>query len=368
MSDDIRNPEEVMKEAVEILDPVAEDLQKSLDENPALRRLNEKTKTLADKIQSGELNIKQGMSELNMLVDDPEVQKIVRELDPAGGLGSLLSVLPTGHNQIEDPSKRLFQPDPDRLPQAHPLYMARLMERLQFDGDAPELRYGALPKQSTPAVPVETEAMSPAAIGAQLKTASVEVQAQIDSNLREAAEKIGADLDPEDAERDAHGNLVKPEQGVMTLLEDPSLDPSGYQRGQVPALRKVEGLNGGQLATLPDKEQEELAFHAIGTTQGRRSSSPVVYKNLAERLRKDGLEIVEKDGEGQPLAEHEWVQSISGRAVQPRFSPVATAIGALHAGLKKQLKEGTGSVILRVGPVNRISDREVGWYARLYAA
>jgi len=62
----------------------------------------------------------------------------------------------------------------------------------------------------------------------------------------------------------------------------------------------------------------------------------------------------------------EWTMTIVSRKIQSKFSPLGTAISALHTNLVQGLPEATGSVVLRLGTVDRYSDRQVGWSASLH--
>lgn len=363
MTDDIQRPDQALQQLLmgdADMGAYIEALEKAVEDNPKLKVLAEKTLPIAERIKSGDLNMRDAMLELAQLALDPEVTGMLSEED--------FMSRPTGHNiatidsppDFQDPSASLFQPNPERLPQGHPLYMTRVMERLQFDGDAPELRHGPMPRQSTPAVPVETDALNPVAVGAMLSTASGEVQHALESNVNEAAA-----LTIEEPEVDRFGNLVKASPGKMTIRENPSTDPAGYERGKVPALRQVSAPNASALANLSDEDRQKFAFAAVGTTQGRRSGLSALRSHLTTRLSEDGFEVVSGDAEGEALASAEWTMTIMSRKLQPSFSPLASAISALHAHLVKEVPEG-GSVILQVGTVDRYSDRQVGWSASLY--
>ena len=69
----------------------------------------------------------------------------------------------------------LFYTNDQGTERLNPKYESYLAERLQFDGDAPELRTGALPKGQKPAVPIETSSRNPVLLGKELEEASEKI-------------------------------------------------------------------------------------------------------------------------------------------------------------------------------------------------
>ena len=86
----------------------------------------------------------------------------------------------------------IFQPFEDRpdYKMLHPLLMGMIVELLQYDGDIPELRTGALPAGGSPAVPVKTVARNPVVIGAMLRTASDEVTLELQAATEVRNQKV----------------------------------------------------------------------------------------------------------------------------------------------------------------------------------
>ena len=250
----------------------------------------------------------------------------------------------------------------------NPLYESALIERLQFDGDAPELRTGPL-VEGTPAVPVETTARSGVALGMQLKTASSEIEEEIqkltDTHRREIQDQYN---DPNMAA------ITKTHNTYTGLTSKELPQPKGYEAGKLPEKREVGNPTGSELSSLTAKERREMMWGFISTTQGRRSVIEIMKEIITERLSINGIEVVtqEKLSEGQVLASGHWTFTISGMSdIQDRFSFIETASYALAFQLKKNLEYKLGDeeipegMILDVSAVNAYSLREVGWGARL---
>jgi hypothetical protein len=297
---------------------------------------------IARHVRSGKMGHAEAMSELMKLSGDPEVQ------------GLLLR-----------PDEVMFQPEEDRLPALNPLYAAQIVERLQFDGDIPELRQTSLPPGAQPAVPVDTEALNPVALGQMLKDASEGVKREVE-DLRHPLKSFdgGPGI-----------GLIHPPSASGHISTDFPLaqidvpDPEGYQRNTYPALRKQIGPSGSELATFSEEERHLLAWKALSSTQGRRSSVSPIRKHLLLNLAKSGLSVQMGKVEGEPLVEREWVMKIDGpKGLQSNFSPVSTARAALLKGLLENLPEEhrESPLFLVVHTVDTISDRIVGWSASLY--
>ena len=195
------------------------------------------------------------------------------------------------------------------LPRLNPAYEAYLSERLQFDGDIPELRTGPMPESATPAIPVQTDATSPVALGLL---------------LHEAAERMGS---------------------LPELYEL-------YKPGQLPPPLPI-AFDSAPLLHMTSEERENAAWKFVSTTQGRRSVCNTMQTELEGAL---GLVPHSLDDADTVLGEYEWVLDLGGH-VQPGFDFVGTATRAiLHA-----FKDLVGVKRVQVEAINRISDRIVGW-------
>lgn len=254
------------------------------------------------------------------------------------------------------------------LPRLDPLYEAYLQERVQFDGDAPELRTGGLPVGATPAVPVDTTARNPVAVGWMLEQAQEEVARESKQIEQGRVDEVQALLTQEDTA------LVPSGPALLAKLDRDTLaDPVGYERGQVPALREVETPTGWGLLSLTPEQQHQLAWKTISTTQGRRSVTRAIRDLVAGGLRNDGHDVEVHDGEplratpADVVAYVEWSVDLSGPgSTQPSFSFVDTAARAIVRKIGVSLgDEVVTGVVLDVVPVNTVDVRKVGWAARL---
>ena len=268
------------------------------------------------------------------------------------------------------------------MPRLNPLVEGALLERLQFDQDAPELRSGPAPKKGLPAVPVATQARNPVALGKMLKSAAKGTRTKLDK-LSKAQRKLAADV----AEGKPDALAILNRHGELAALQDPHLhadmilygtqetDLPGYRRGELPAAVKVKAPSGSQLAKMSPKDQQENAWMFLSTSQGRRTAVPVIRGVVAGQLRKHGLMVTERDFDPTtkiaPVAVHEWCVQLSGKnSVQPAFSLVDLSARALAAGLLRELpktKQPLGEMFLEILPLDQFKDHQVGWAARLLA-
>lgn len=232
-----------------------------------------------------------------------------------------------------------------------PLYEAYLLERLQFDGDAPELRFGPMPKGATPAVPVDTNALNPVAVGWMLEQASSEVQAEMNLLQSELCTALAV-------------------SGSSDLISVDVPDPVGYERGSLPALRKMSDPTG--LLFLETDQQKQLAWKALSTTQGRRSMIAAIRNLIASGLCKAQYDVEVVDGmtaKVSPdliLAYAEWTVDIVGpNTSQASFSFADVAWKSLLKKLMLEVPPINNPVTLEVSTVNTVDIRKVGFCARL---
>jgi hypothetical protein len=284
-----------------------------------------------------------------------------------------------------DPESPLVIPAPSGVgrPRLHPIYEAKLQERVSYDGDVPELRFGPLPKDGVPAVPVDTDARNPAAIGMMLEQASSEVKDEIkriedrhEKHVLCIIERISQGEDPE-AVLGETLPVIAAEAGQLApeaLLDRRFVpDPVGYARGQEPEMHKVENPEGWALATLSDTQRHDLTWKFLSTTQGRKSATAIIRKLILVDLHMHHLRVTEWTDKVRSVppedivAYHEWSVGISGPgSTQPSFSFIDTAYTVLA---RRLLYESEGwlstPVYLEVVPVNTVDVRKVGWAARL---
>lgn len=258
---------------------------------------------------------------------------------------------------------------PFTLPRLNPLAEAALIERAQFDGDIPEYRTGPLPKGVAPAVPVTLTARNPVAGGVMLEKASALVRREVtrhEAQRLQAAERMVQKALPE-MEKLATA-LTTHDNAEALVWGSAATDLPTYQRGSLPAPRKVKAPSGAQLAKLTPEQSKEAAWKLLSTTQGRRSARPVIEDIVLRDLQKQGWTVVAQSPSDRKdtIVSHEWVLPLSGkRALQPAFSFIDMAGKVLAAGLRAKLPRQPGSLVLEVDVINRIADRMVGWSARL---
>ena len=326
---------------------------------------------IMDRVKSGELSEEDAMIEMMAYMQaNPDTAQDFEAL--ANTLTAPLRELPA--TQSSDLTAEDFQTqgipiwedrsEEGKLSRFNPLYEAAVTERLQFDGDIPELRTGPMPEGAEPAVPVDTNARNPVALGAMLKQASEEVAEEIKALLPEYQEQIE--------------KLIEAKGTALTKSTPlpPMPQPKGYGAGMLPALKKVAKPSGSQLAKISQEERHELAWKALSTTQGRRSIVPVIKSAIEDAVVVAGFPLKSQEdlSEGDVLAHHEWSIDVSGpNAGQPDFSFIDVATKALSDSLIQQLSrldeeqrlDGVSTLTLDLIPINTVNVRRVGWAARI---
>jgi hypothetical protein len=317
-------------------------------------------KSIIEDLKNGKIGEVEAMAALmNLATTQNLSDEITRVAEEAFGVVKQANTAIVGQN-IDNPPPIVYRAT--GLPMLNPLVEAAIAERVQFDGDAPELRSGRLPEGGTPAVPVATEARSLVAIGVQLQQASGEVAAELraeDTRFADQAAKVLGDAsDPGTAI--ARGK----EAGLMVPAGVP-----GYETGQVPALRSVASPTGSALAAMPVAEQQQAAWKALSTTQGRRSALGVLEELVLVGLASMGYEMQARpQGMVKDVPVYaQWTCRISGaESTQSNFSFIDIASKSILRQLGEQLaKVQVPDPVLEVFAVNTIDIREVGWGARV---
>ena len=261
------------------------------------------------------------------------------------------------------------------LPRLNPLYEAAIVERVQFDGDIPELRTGPLLEETMPAVSVETQARSPVAIGEMLRIASEDVKEEVVTHQRRLGAAIAEKkMDVLDVAA-KHGELVA-QQGerdmALELAGSAETDLAIYRRGEVPKPIKVETPNGTVMASMTEGERRTHAWKFLSTTQGRRTAVTVVRGLIQEHLAgagfKVGVQEFKPETPSEVIAARKWSVNLGGPgSTQPSFSFIDVASRVLAKGLLEDLKgkDIPGNLSLEVTSIDQLTARVVGWAARL---
>lgn len=370
-----------------------------------LEREVPEAKPVFDRVRDGKLSPEDGLSLLSqmlvgMVPEDPNapmpdiLERMQVALDPRQALPEPSDTdVENALEKVSEPSKEalaqmgmtveglFYRDETDGKIKLNPMYQVAVMERLQFDGDVPELRMGGdLPRGQMAAVPVENEGTSPVALGAKLARASEEVTKEIE-DLRTDREEA-ADMALAEAAAASMGGtpetvaLAQVEaRGALVELHKP-LDVPGYERGKKAAMRKVEDPTGADLAAIPEEKKREFAFKAVSTTQGRRSSVAAIARRVTEALERDGYKPVVRDSwSGRTsLANADWTMTlnIGPDDTSPNFSPIMAASSSIGAKLVKTLRESSVAtdteIEVEVAPVNDYGERVVGWKAQIVLA
>jgi len=334
---------------------------------------NEEAAQILEDMANGDITDEEAMTKLVQWVhNNPDAAAALeKQGDQAFGpyRGEDKSALVSSNVTLPDLAD-LWEVRDDKLPRLNPLFEAALTERLQFDGDVPELRTGPTPVGATPAISVDSDARDPVALGKMLQGASEQVGEEVEAARLKLSAKMQKALGESGLSQDAEGNALVPAgDHALTLLGDAELDPESYKRGTIPKALTVESPEGQSLATLTLEEKKEAAWLAISTTQGRRSIQPtlevLVQKALAEKGIKTEIRKFDPARKLEVAAHEEWSVILEGpKATQPGFAVVDVAATVLAKSLAKQLGETKDEYILEFVSINTVGLRSVGWAAR----
>lgn len=334
---------------------------------------------IMDKAKAGEIDEVQAMTEMvNAMKTNPDLERKIM-----AAATQTLAPLRGQDAALPDPGtlpELLFRPPAGGLPRLNPLYEAALIERIQFDGDIPELRTGPLPPGTKAAVPVQTTARSTSALGMMLKKASEEVTAVVEAHQTGRAKMIEGIVtgDPMALEViKKHGELIVQSEDTVDIETmnrgSKDTDLGVYRRQEVPKPVKVVAPTGTELAQMSPEEQRQEAWRFLSTTQGRRTAIDGIRQIVAERLGAK-WKVTErafdpKAPKADPHAFAEWKVNLSGAgSTQGAFSFIDTASRVLASTLDKELTakntpSGT-ALVLEVISIDTVDVRAVGWAAR----
>lgn len=356
--------------------------QKLRDELPELGEL-------FGKYEAGETTIDDVLMEGSALLQErPDLMKLLepveleeKDIMIAQGENALQTIPRTSEKTLAElgltPDDLLYLDDEDKV-RVNPLYLSAIAERAQFDGDVPELRFGGdMPKGATPAVPVETDAASPVALGAMLETAEGDVAGEMQDLVerrQRAADEALVELASTslDGDQDATALVLDKARSAALDLHRP-VNVEGYERGRVPAKRVVDAPTGAELAAMSPERRQQLAWKAISTTQGRRSAAPVVARIVEDKFQEAAFSVRYVDGwtERLKVASAVWTTSLGDgpSSTNPAFMPVGLSAHALSMKMVKELRESNVGqdldLELEVSAVNDIGRRQVGWRAQV---
>lgn len=337
----------------------------------ALRETVPEIADVMDQAKEGLLTEEEAMAKMSDLLRDAQTHaRFMAFMEP-------MELAPIPDIKPEDKPPELFENEVGR-PQLNPLVQGALAERLQFDGDVPEMRTSDLPEGVKPAVSVKTSARNPIALGVMLEAASDGVENEVRHHQATRAKLIE---DLEQGNTDQTALMAKGVDWLTTANGDPDFgaiaegsqasDLALYRRGEVPAPVEVATPAGSALAALTPEERREAAYKFLSTTQGRRSAVATIRELIATRVRGGSFEVVEREfdpaAECDVKAARDWVVNIHGKgAIKETFNLIDTAAQALASGMLRQLDgETSGTLYLEVVAKNTVDVRSVGWSARL---
>jgi len=275
----------------------------------------------------------------------------------------------TGHfGDLEASRRPIMMQTSTGQPQLNPIYEAAIIERASLDGDVPELRYGPLPEDGSPAVPVLTRALDPVIVGMQLERASETVQRRIDDALEDHAAACTPLL--EQANREAAELGLDPETALAVakkLLPAVPTGVEGYQAGENPSLMVMPDIPITDIIRLTDAQASHYAYQALATTQGRVTLSHPIQEKVLDQLILKGFQVEPGSPNPDQQVTATWTMRAWGSDdFSGRFNFTLVAIGSLATSLaasammRKEIPQ-----VLSVTPFNGIADRQFGWLARL---
>lgn len=254
-------------------------------------------------------------------------------------------------SRLEDASgEQVVAYDNHGNPKLNPLYEAALAERLQFDGDIPELRHGPVSANATPAVGVDTTVSNPVALGMMLEKA----EAIVTASVEEA--------------REVSRQLLE-ESTALTVSDVPVVESALYkaEHGAVPAPLNVETPKATEIMALAPAQKKALVWKATSTTQGRRSALGAIKERLCFEFESFGFGVECVGALENPDYRASWTFPLQKghNASQERFSHVETAGAALSKKLLAQVPDEADSrhLVLHVNTLDGISEGLVGWEA-----
>jgi hypothetical protein len=272
----------------------------------------------------------------------------------------------------------LFQSKTNKLPKLNPLYEAAVLERLQFDGDIPELRTAPLPQDTKPAVSVNTMARNPVAIGDMVSKASDDMDAKVREHEARRVSQLEQFFASKGMSNDLvlikkHAELVQrvgeDRAKELMLLGSAETDYPEYRRGQVSEKASVPVPSGKDLMKMTPAQMKFQAWKFLSTTQGRTSALFAIQEIVSTTLTNAGYDVRTKEydplDKTYPITHKaEWSISIMNTmSAQPLFSVVDVAAKVLASRLLEQAPDNTKPLVLLIKPLNKISDRLVGWEA-----
>jgi hypothetical protein len=302
------------------------------------------------------------------LTEEEALVSLLSSIQKSGGAERISEIATASLAPLREDERPEARPDDmsfqtsTGIPSVNPLYHAALMERLQFDGDAPEHRTGPMVEGTLPAVSVDSEARNPVALGHMLQQASEETCARILEHKKEQLSLL------ENSSDETRSDLVKTEEDLQSLMELPE-----YKRGSVPAPVVVQPPSGSSLALMTAQECKEKAWKFFSTTQGRNSAVNTIAKLISDHLVENDFNIPMRSFEATRdvdiLAHHEWSADIFGKedSVQSSFAVLDNAAMVIGSSVVKSLidQEDVSNSWIEVVSVNTVDVRKVGWAARV---
>lgn len=354
-------------------DPNMENLLGLLGQVNALLEATPEGEAIFQRIRSGEITPDEGVV---LLAEAAKDAGLLPDLEAASEQVSAL--VPSGDltpEALDAAGRPIMMETSTGIPQLNPVYEAAIAERVTLDGDAPELRSGALPPEGHPAVPVVTTARDPVIIGLMLERASNEVQREIRLAIADHADICERLLE------DARENALAEGRDVGTALaltkKKLPAAPVGitnYPAGGVPALREVTPPDPHVTAVMTPELRRVATYKTLSSTQGRRSAAPVIESALRTALVGRGFEL----NGLPPVEDHDrsqcftWAAQVFGPDdLSDQFNPIQVAIDQLAAQCQRDVDlthSPPGGWALQVFPYNQgISQRQFGWTVRIGA-
>lgn len=228
-----------------------------------------------------------------------------------------------------------------------PVYEALLRERLQFDGDAPELRTDHARQVFDPAVTVNLETSSMLALGAAISSEESVIRQDLENCYNKTLELRG-DLSDE--------AIVK-----MDYDDLPVITSKKYTHGAI----QTKNVSDVSVLGLTKSKKKQLVWKALSSTQGRNSASLSLANLIGSDLTKKGFDVSSSRVRDESANTYYWTMTLDAEvSTQPSFNHIGVARGVFVSKLCKVM-DTESSYVFEVSSVNNISERLIGWKVKL---
>lgn len=241
-------------------------------------------------------------------------------------------------------------------PRLNPIFEGLLMERLQFDGDVPELRSGALVDASHVSVAIDTTVSNPILLGSMIKSTEERLKHAYKSNKEEALALLMEENSKEEV------SLVK----SRISLEEASPEELKGSFGRGAPLVKSDYIESKSIFSLTKKERTQNAWKSFSSSQGRRSAIKAIEHMVYEHFANKDLQVNIANIPEYDLV-FDWTTTLQDKeSFQPKLSFISMVAKIFIKKIENKISsKDISNLTFKVSSINEIADRRVGWTIRL---